>query len=59
MSHTSGLKILAGGSRLSANNSSKPTPLRSGKRAALKSVPPFFSTTQRGLTQVLGRGDRS
>ncbi len=23
------------------NNSSKPTPLRSGKRAALKSVPPF------------------
>ena len=35
------------------NNSSKPTPLRSGKSLAEKACQSFASTTHRGLTQVL------
>jgi hypothetical protein len=40
---------------LPPNSSSKPTPLRSGKRAAEKACHPFTSTARCGLTQVLGR----
>jgi len=37
------------------NNSFKPKPLRSGKGMADKACHAFASTTQFGLTQVLGR----
>ena len=54
-------ELRAGQSRrmLRPNNSFKPTPLRYGKSMAGKACHAFASTTRRGLTQALGRAERS